>query len=233
MSNREIQNLKAKLLAEANEMVKKFDDFVTEILRSFENRVSLSLIQMHVKNLRATLIPLKQKANMSEVRIPKWKSHEECFNFLADYWSWFNTTILEQLISHDGTKEDEERLTTFRDARKDFLMRKIFKIPPNMFGDKREKNSNELVLKLDDRYSVAKTNGTNVLEVKTLLYNTLLIHAELLSVQDGCLKLTFQIPEVEIQPMSSSKKQLLRERGFVSIVVRSQSGERNVYQVCY
>ena len=227
-SKMEVENLQAKLMADADVMTEYFADFVSETLKSFKKRrVSLHIICMHVCILRPTLIPPKRKARK---RILKCKSHDKCFCYLACYWSWFNSTILDYLIKREGSEEDKERLTAFHEARMDFLKRNIFEIPPNMYGGKREKNTNELVLKLDDRYSVAETDGRTVLEVKTLLCSTLSIRAELLSVQDGCLQLTFQIPEIMPRPLSNRKKQLLEKRGVVSIVVRSRSGEEtNIY----
>ena len=190
MSAEERQWLESRLQSETNGIVRFFDDVVTATLESFrQHEVPLHTVSMHVTNLRPTIKPASQRS-ISRI---KWKTIEECFARLANYWSWFNTYILEQLIKHCGTEEDNRRMALYLEARRVFLTRSIFSIPPNAYGAKRHENSRKLVLKLANNTNEAEAN---ILEqIQILVYETLQTHVELLKVKAGCLELTFQIPD--------------------------------------
>ena len=206
MSAEERQWFESRLQSETNEIIRFFDDVATATLESFRQReVSLHMISMHFTNLRPMIKPASQ---LSISRI-KWKTIEECFARLANYWSWFNTHVLEQLITHCGTEEDKRRMALYREARKGFLTRSIFSIPPNAYGAKRHENSRKLVLKLANNTNEAEAN---ILEqIRVLVYETLQTHVELLKVKAGCLELTFQIPDREVHLSQDQISTLSRE----------------------
>ena len=209
MSAEERQQLESRLQSETNKIIRFFDDVATATLESFrQQKVSLHTISMHVTNLRPLIKPASQRS-ISRI---KWKTIEECFARLANYWSWFNTHILEQLIEHCGTEEDQRQMSLYLEVRKDFLKRSIFSIPQNAYGAKRHENSRKLVLKLANN-----TNETeaNILEdIRVLVYETLQMHVELLKVKTGCLELTFQIPDREVHLSQDQKSTLSREGVF-------------------
>ena len=118
----------SKLQCETDEIINLFNDVTTATLKSFCKRdVSVHIISMQVKNLQ-----LKSSRQRSIRR----KTIEEWFDYLANYWSWFNTRVLEQLIKHCGTEEDKEQMALYLEARRVFLTRSIFSIPQNAYGEK-------------------------------------------------------------------------------------------------
>ena len=209
MSAEERRWLESQLQSETNEIIRFFDDVTTATLESFRQRgVPLHTISMHVTNLRPMIKPASQRS-ISRI---KWKTIEECFARLANYWSWFNTHILEQLIKHCGAEEDKRQMALYLEARRVFLTRSIFSIPPNAYGAKRHENSRKLVLKLANNTNEAEAN---ILEqIQILVYETLQTHVELLKVKAGCLELTFQIPDREVHLSQDQISTLSREGVF-------------------
>ena len=216
MSAEKRQWCESQLQCETDEIIIFFNDVTTATLKSFcERSVSVHLISMQVKNLR-----LKP----SRLRL---KTIEEWFDYLADYWSWFNTYILEQLVKHCGIEEDNERMANYLEARRNFLMRSIFSIPQNAYGEQRDENSKKLALKLGDNvYNGNKTKAIVLDQIRRLVCKTLpnLTHVELLKVKDGCLELTFQIPDQEVPSLSEKQKCKLAQEGVLSLKI-----EKKVY----
>ena len=220
MSTEKCQWHKCKLQHETDEIIIFFNDVTIVTLESFcKHDVSVHRISMQVKNFQ-----LKPSRRL--------KTIEEWFDYLADYWSWFNTLILEQLIKHCGTEEDKERMANYLEGRREFLMRSIFSIPQNAYGEQRDENSKKLVLKLGDNvYDGNEKNAIVLDQIRTLVCATLpnQTHVELLKVKDGCLELTFQILDQEVPSLSEKQKCKLAQEGVLSLKI-----EKKVYfQVKY
>ena len=215
MSTEKCQWCKSQLQRETDEIIIFFNDVTIATLESFcKHDVSMHRISIQVKNFQ-----LKPSRRL--------KTIEEWFDYLADYWSWFNTLILEQLIKHCGTEEDNERMADYLEGRRKFLMRSIFSIPQNAYGEQRDENSKKLVLKLGDNvYDGNKTEAIVLDQIRTLVCATLpnLTHVELLKVKDGCLELTFQIPDQEVPSLSEKQKCELAQKGVLSLKI-----EKKVY----
>ena len=222
MSAIDRQQFESQLQSETNEIARFFDDVTTATLISFQKRqVSLHLISMHVKNLRIRPT-IKPRSRRSSCHLT-WKTIEECFAHLASYWSWFNTHILEQLVKHHGTNEDKDQMAIYLEARRVFLRRNVFNIPQDTYGDKREENSKQLVLKLaSTEYSVNEMEATVLQQLQMLVYETLQKHVELLKVRKGCLELTFQIPEQDVPHLSQEQKIALSQQGVLSLTIESE-----------
>ena len=220
MSVKERQQFESRLQSETNEITRFFDDVTIATLKSFQrSQVSLHLISMHVKNLRPSMKPMNKR---SSCRLT-WKSMEECFSHLASYWSWFNTHILEQLVKHHGTEEDIERMALYLEARRVFLERNIFNIPQDAYGDKREENSKQLVLKLANTgYNVSEMEATVLEQLQTLVHEMLQKHVELLNVRKGCLEMTFQIPDQDVPHLSQDQKSTLSQKGVLSLTIEGE-----------
>ena len=214
MSAEDRQWFESQLQCQTDEIIVFFNDVTTETLKSFCKRsVSVPIISMQVKNLQL---------KFSRQRL---KTIEEWFDYLANYWSWFNTRILEQLIKHCGTEEDNERMADYLEARRNFLMRSIFSIPQNAYGEQRDENSKKLVLKLGNNvYNGNKTKAIVLEQIRTLVCATLpsQTHVELLKVKDGCLELTFQIPDQEVPHPSKKQECRLIQEGVLSLIIEDE-----------
>ena len=217
MSAEERQWFESQLQCETDEIINLFNDVTTATLKSFCKRdVSVHIISMQVKNLR-----LKSSRQRSIRR----KTIEEWFDYLAGYWSWFNTRILEQLIKHCGTEEDKKQMALYLEARRVFLTRSIFCIPPNVYGEKRDKNTKMLVLKLGNTvYDGNETKAIVLDEIRTLVCATLpnQTHVELIKVKDGCLELTFQIPDQGVPHLSENQEHKLALKGVLSLTIEDK-----------
>ena len=224
MSAKDRKWFESRLQSQAAEIICFFDDVTTKTLESFrDNQVRLDNIKMNVMHLR----PLMKPANKRF----EWKTIDDCFACLANYWSWFNTRILEQLIKHYGTTEDIERMADYLEGRRAFLKRSIFSIPQEAYGDQRDENSRKLVLKLTNTagYNGNKSEAIVLDEILTLVCETLpkITHIELLNVKNGCLELTFQIPDQEVPSLSQKQKRSLVQKGVLSITI----GDEVYFQV--
>ena len=220
MSVQDREQFETQLRSETIKINRSFDNVATATKISFQRmQVSLEDICMNVKNLQPSIELMSERS----FSLFKWKTMGECFSHLASYWSWFNTFILEQLINHYGTEEDNERMALYLERRRVFLKRGIFYIPQDAYGDKREENSKRLVLKLaGPGYNSNETEATVLKQLQTLVYKTLQKHAELLKVRKGCLEMTFQIPDQDVPHLSQEQKSALSQKGVISLTIEGE-----------
>ena len=106
-------------------------------------------------------------------------------------------------------------------------MREVFfRIPRDVFGDKRNENSKKLVLKLANtaRYDGNKAKATVLDQIRTLVRATLpnQTHVELINVKNGCLELTFQIADQEVPHLSKKQTCKLSQKGVLSLTIEDE-----------
>ena len=116
-------------------------------------------------------------------------------------------------------------MALYLEARRVFLTRSIFSIPQNAYGEKRCTNSKKLVLKLGNTvYDGNETKAIVLEQIRTLVCATLpnQTHVELLKVRDGCLELTFQIPDQKVPHLAEKQKCKIAQKAVLSLTIEDE-----------
>ena len=216
-----------RLLDESQEML-----FAFQYLLSTARR---SLIQQHIppEDLVAELLsldaldPVLNKANVSDTHTPVFrecqkelqnaKSINDVFFAIHDYFSFFNYKIIEHIIAVFGTKDDRKEVQNYKETFERYCKRRVFECPPHIYGSRSESGHVCLVVKKDNVLNNFSMNELNVFKYKLcrILKVTEYI-PQLLSVEEGCLQLTFQIPSFLqhlIFPLSEDQEKSLKVEG--------------------
>ena len=225
----------SKLLHDTEEMSFKFAKLLLDTTGSFAKKVSLNRVVLWITQLQAIksvtvpLIPLAER--MEEVG--EAENLEKLLLILSEYWSWYNSCLLEELITQFGDQEDEKRLKKYRKDFSAFLNMRRLPKEHNHFslGTAHGKDWKPVIIKVDEKWEdvpfgqIEKLHGyiAEILGVsRYVLY--------LSSVSKGCICLNFMVPSIvadHLFPLSASQqKALLTVNAF-----RLECGEY-VWQVC-
>ena len=160
---------------------------------------------------------------------------EQLFSILSAYWSWYNSHLLENLITQFGDREDQERLKNYRKERSDFLIMRLSTLQSHFkFGTGFGKDWKEwkpLLLKVDESWeeiSLGQIRALhhNIAEILGVSPQVLYLS----SVRKGCICLNFIVPSIVpdyLFPLSVSQEKAL----LVTNALRLECGEY-IWQVC-
>ena len=148
--------------------------------------------------------------------IKRAKTLSEIFNILSAYWNYLNFEILEYIIEHYGTSDDNERLKSYKEELCKFCKRRIFELPSS---ESCSSNGNPLSPK-EEKFNV-KFNVSEDITCEAILQMrgriAEILHVKLAAliivrVKAGCVQLTFLIPKFvaqEIFPLSDDQTSAL------------------------
>ena len=124
---------------------------------------------------------------------------DNVFRILKDYYSWFNFDLIEDIIEEFGSNDValKRELCDYKDRMKQYCDKRLLKDSdsPNAFGEHRD-NAKPCIFKIDEewetmRFSELKTIKTIICDVLGLKGVALFLR----TVSNGCVELTFDIPE--------------------------------------
>jgi len=150
------------------------------------------------------------------------KSINDVFFSIQDFFSFFNYKIIEHIIAVFGTNDDQKEVQKYKETFERYCKRRVFECPPHIYGSRSESGHACLVVKKDDVLSNFSMNELRVFQYK--LYRILQVteHTlQLLSVEEGCLQLTFQIPSFLqhlIFPLSEDQQKSLKVEGVLMLM---------------
>ena len=224
--------LVGRLLDESQKMLLAFQRLVSTARRS--------LIQQNIppEDLMAELMsldafdPVLNKAKISLTHTPVFrecqkelqatKSINAVFFTVKDYFSFFNYKIIEHIIEVFGTSDDQEELQKYKETLERYCKRRVFECPPHIYGSRSESGRACLVLKKDDVLSNFSMNELRVFQYKLCQILQVTEHTlQLLSVEEGCLQLTFQIPSFVQQlvfPLPEDQLKSLKAEGVLVLM---------------
>ena len=224
--------LVGRLLDESQEMLLAFQRLVSTARRS--------LIQQNIppEDLVAELMsldafdPVLNKAKIPLTRTPVFrecqkelqdtKSINDVFFTVKDYFSFFNYKIIEHILVVFGTNDDQEEVKKYKETLEKYCKRRVFECPPHIYGSRSESGQARLVVKKDDVLEKFSVNELKVFHYKLCRILQVTEHTlQLLSVEDGCLQLTFQIPSF-VQclafPLSENQEKSLLVEGVLVLM---------------
>ena len=157
---------------------------------------------------------------------------EDVLYIIKDYFSFFNYRVIEHIVDGLGTDQDRVELQNYERDFDEYSKRRVYECPPE-YGSNSDAEHVDLIVKLDSVYE--NYTVKELMKFQCRLSRTLHVSSQsvrLLQVEEGCLKLTFQVPsfvQQEIFPLSSEQESALAAEG----VIRMTCGEYQfVAKVC-
>ena len=216
-------HLKGERKDDIKQMSATFGSLVNKTCESIKSKVTVEAFALWLKQLHAfdNVTPCCESTpsllGQQIDGISQASSMERVFLILTDYWSWYNYSLLEEIINEYGDEEDQSRLDGFKKKYYAFAHNRIveFSQHPMTFGAAvgDGKARTLLVFKVDRSWdtihigqlSEIHRNLASILKVKPhTLY--------LASIRKGCILVTFLIPSSVAQavfPLSTSQKEAL------------------------
>ena len=211
------QDLEARLLKDAECMMYSFATLVFNSCQSIKQKIN-------PEGLAVCVLALDAFSDAAQVHSPLLKEKEkeirnastveEIFLVLKGHWSFINYGILEHIIKTCGTKEDKTNLQKYVHQLKEFCKRRIFEVPPHVYGSESKKqNWTKLTFKLDKKVPTLE----DIRETQRLIAQILDIEPSTLylcCVDEGCVQLLYLIPSFvakEVFPLSNDQKIALHD----------------------
>lgn len=210
--------LEKRLTDHKREMSVHFANLVVNTERSFASKPLVNQIILWIKQLDAIKSVTKSLPFLGErmAEVSKAKDMSELFSILTDYWSWYNTYLLEKLITQFGDGEDKKRLREYNEKFTAFLETRLSN-SQDLFqlgaGHGPGNGWKPLLIKVDENWE-EKSLGqirwlhhhiADVLGVEPhVLY--------LSSINKGCICLNFMVPSIvpdHLFPLSASQEKAL------------------------
>ena len=225
LDEREKDDLVGKLLEDSRRMMFTFQKLVSRTCTSLEQRgVTPKQLVDHLIVLGPLDPVLKESGGnalhkgLSEMR--KADTVGDIFFQIRDYISFFNYEILEHIVEELGTDSDRAEVDQYKGKLRDYCRRRAVECPP-LYGMPSKSGHVRIVVKLDkevDKYTcdelkLFQRNLSGILNLKE--YALCLI-----SVDKGCLELTFQMPSFlkqKVFPLSYKQEEALKWEGVVKL----------------
>ena len=156
------------------------------------------------------------------VELSKAETIEKIFLILKEYHSFFNHEIIDYIVGQLGTEQDRKNLEKYNEEFTEYCKHSIFECP-FLSCPKKLSKSVELVMKVSDSdmikpYTVQAVKLLQAQVAKVLQLTTPAL--TLVSAEDGCLQLTFQIPhflQTSVFPLHRDQRKGLTELGVVKL----------------
>ena len=219
--------LSGEVTLQFNQICKKYASLTSSIRSSLKQRsITPAGLTERLMDLEGFL-PLRKgtKQCLLENRISEFKnatSVEDIFFILKEYCSFYNHGIIEYIVEELGTSEDKARLEKYKKDFTDYCRRSVFECPFSR-GSEKSSHFTDLVMKVDSDsmikpYTIKAVDLFHTQVAKVLQVTKHTLH--LWSVEEGCLKLTFQIPlllKTLIFPLTVDQRRNLKELGVTKL----------------
>jgi len=213
MTEEEQEELEDCLLEDTKGMISKYARLVSstnESLQKQEVNPKDIAIRMISLQLFDTYENQQHGLNDDGKKIQNASSIQDIFLVMPCYWSFFNYEPLEHIIEYKGTPDDKENLRMYLDDLEEFCQRRVFEVPPHVYGNESNKeNWAKFRVKLDDE--IRKLHDLR--QVRRKIARILgLRHLYLCEVTEGCVQVVFLIPQIVAQkvfPLSDAQQNSL------------------------
>ena len=232
LSVNERASLEMQLSSDAQKMITRFADFTVFTRKSLrEQNEPLEEIIDTVLSLEAfnegigakVLEPEDQK----EIRAAS--SVARIFTVLRSYISFFNYEIMEHLIKHHGSTEDQKRLEEYLNAFNAFCQRSIFEVPPKVFCNSPCPPGKVFALKCTDQSRVTSLESAQRVKQKVAkVFGLNPLALRLCWLKKGCVELHFLISAAvadHIFPVSPHHCSALSEIGVQILSIEEKNTE--------
>ena len=189
-----------------------------------------ALLEHGQKSFKRRVVPLQKiaevarkyhdKPNFSHAALSKWASMDAVWNAFKEHTSWYNSEIVEAVITIWGDDSDKKSLKEFQEDRKNFAH--------FVCEDGKEA---KMVLKLDEDFK--QFTEEKLEQVCLTLCDLLNTTTCPLDVQEGCVKITMSIAaEVaeDVFPLSPAMKKAF-QKAFPTLISISCGRTTEIFEV--
>ena len=218
MSKDQKQDLEAQLLSETESILRNFATLVRNTCESLVKQC------INPKSLAVCVLALRPFSQLHQDQSPLLRDEDkeirnadtihDIFLVLMSHISFYNYGLLEHIIEHNGTQQDQSNLEKYKGDFKGFCQRRIFEVPPHVFGNEsKEKDWAKVTLKLDERVQ----SLANMQEMQRKVARILGLKPSTLylcRVDEGCVQLLYLIPTFvakKVFPLSCDQEAALHK----------------------
>ncbi len=206
MSIEEKECLLNKLDKDVRAVQKKFSSLTLALKKSLVNYVEHCDLALFVSGLT---VYDATKANYEKTfadiipEIFECDSISKIFLILSNYWSWINYDLLQDIVDGVGNDSDKANIEKYKsDTLKPFLEKSLSEIPVSIYGRFRMKNFQKLVFKIGTDMESHSASSARRIKEKIAHHFGLEYRSILLArIEEGCLQITFLIPQIVIDTM--------------------------------
>ena len=215
---------KKQYAADSDQMISKFQDLLDTIMNSLEEReVPVSKIVARIMGygsfepvFKGSQQPILQN-RFEEMKAAK--TIDDVMFIVSQYSSFFNYHLIERIIKSLGTNQDKKKFEEYEEEFKKFANCMVCQcqLGTTVVGD----DQTTFFVKLNDSFDNCTVSHLKKFCMKfTELLQLRIDVLQLVSVKQGCLELTFQVPSFVYQaifPLSAEQESVLIELGIIKI----------------
>lgn len=119
----------------------------------------------------------------------------DIFFLVRDYYSYYNSTILEYIIERRGSESDKKNLNEYRTEFQNFCQTSVYKVQE--YGSEKDvENRAKLVMKLSENSGISRVGDISVVRNKfAKILGLKPSGLYLRTVKEGCVELLFLVPK--------------------------------------
>ncbi|XP_064385325.1 uncharacterized protein LOC135334177 isoform X4 [Halichondria panicea] len=212
-----------ELEADSMKMEIQFSALVSDLLKSLQiRRISKGSVVASLAGFN-TLKKVFGRRNQCVFRAQRGKLDKcstitDVWKIIADYFSFFNYEIVDQITNSLGTDEDKENMKLYKTCFIEYARRRLVK--EEISSDSRE-DTVTMIVKLDSSYDNCELSRLKLFEWNlSSILNLNDVVLKLGKIDDGCIELTFLLPSFitsDIFPLSTDQERALQSQGVLQL----------------
>ena len=152
-------------------------------------------------------------------------THDEMLCYLDEHWTWINTGILKRIIMKLGGDDDKKRLESYERKLTDYMKVRVHKLPKSIYGgEKCCRHGFQFIVKMDEEWGQFRVK--DVAQTRKVIAGILGLPEDelfLLTVDKGCVKLTFQIYSASLgERLSNQQIRALKKAKVIKLILDSK-----------
>ena len=190
-----------------------------------------SLVSCLVKSLSARYLVGDLKIQLQQLapkqvtkEVMDATTHEEILCYLDDHWTWINTGILKSIVMELGDDNDKKQLEGYECKLAEYMNTRVCKLPRSIYGGEKRHHGVIFIVKMDAEWGQYRVK--DVAETKKIIADILKLPENQLflrSVDNGCVKLTFQIPHHSLdEKLSIEQIHALKIANVIKLVIEGK-----------
>ncbi len=213
-----------ELEADSMKMEIQFSALVSDLLKSLQTRriseesVVASLAGFNT--LKKVFVGRRNQCVFRAQRrkLDKCSTIADVWKIIADYFSFFDYEMVDQITNSLGTDEDKEKMKLYKTCFIEYARRRLVK--GEISSDSRE-DTDIMIVKLDSSYDNCELSRLKLFEWNlSSILNLNDVVLKLVKIDDGCIELTFLLPSFitsDIFPLSTDQERALQSQGVLQL----------------
>ena len=153
-------------------------------------------------------------------KLGKCSTSARVWQIIADYFSFFDYEMVDQITDILGTAEDKEKMKLYKANFVEYAKRRVRPVTENISSDSRE-DAVTMIVKLDSTYDDCELNRLKLFKRNLCsILNLNESNLKLGKISKGCIELTFLLPSFitsDIFPLSTDQEHALHSQGVLQL----------------